>query len=66
MVLAYGVPHPKLQHLADRMVAQIRQVKSQLWCFGLTKDGHPRHTLYLAGDTPLVPFERQQDHAHFT
>lgn len=24
-----------------------------LWCFGTTKDGHPRHPLYLRGDTPL-------------
>lgn len=27
-----------------------------LLCFGTTKDGHPKHPLYLRADTPLVPF----------
>lgn len=27
-----------------------------LVCLGTTKDGHPRHPLYVAGDQPLVPF----------
>jgi len=26
----------------------------ELWCLGLTQDGHPRHPLYVAGDQPLV------------
>lgn len=25
-------------------------------CFGKTKDGHPKHPLYLKADTPLIPF----------
>lgn len=29
-----------------------------LLCFGHTKDGHPKHPLYLRGDTPLVSFNR--------
>jgi hypothetical protein len=28
-------------------------------CFGVTKDGDPRHPLYLKGDAPLVPWEPQ-------
>jgi hypothetical protein len=27
-------------------------------CLGTTKDGHPRHPLYVRGDTPLVPWRR--------
>lgn len=27
-----------------------------LRCLGTTKDGFPRHPLYVKGDTPLVPF----------
>jgi hypothetical protein len=26
----------------------------ELWCLGTTKDGHPRHPLYVAGQQPLV------------
>jgi hypothetical protein len=26
----------------------------ELWCLGTTKDGHPRHPLYVAGKQPLV------------
>ena len=28
---------------------------SRLMCLGKTKGGHPRHPLYVKGDTPLVP-----------
>jgi hypothetical protein len=27
-----------------------------LWCFGTNQDGSPKHTLYLRGDTPLIPY----------
>lgn len=27
-------------------------------CFGHTKEGHPRHPLYLPSNAPLVPFKR--------
>lgn len=26
------------------------------YCFGLTKEGYPKHPLFLSGDTPLIPF----------
>lgn len=28
-----------------------------LWCLGTTKEGYPRHPLYVRGDTPLVRWE---------
>lgn len=28
----------------------------RLWCLGTTKDGHPRHPLYVRGDQELLPF----------
>lgn len=28
---------------------------SRLMCLGKTKDGHPRHPLYVRSDAPLVP-----------
>jgi hypothetical protein len=27
-----------------------------LWCLGTTKDGHPRHPLYVKADQPLLLF----------
>ena len=30
--------------------------KGQVMCLGTTKDGHPRHPLYVKGDTEPVPF----------
>ena len=27
------------------------------WCVGQTKDGHPRHPLYVRADQPLVRWE---------
>ncbi len=32
-----------------------RQVGRRLLCLGTTKDGSPRHPLYVRGDQPLVP-----------
>lgn len=29
-----------------------------LSCLGVTKEGHPRHPLYVRGDQPIVPFSR--------
>lgn len=31
-------------------------VKKPLMCLGVTKDGHPRHPLYVKADTQLVPW----------
>lgn len=36
-----------------RAVAQLLG-RHKLWCLGTTKDGHPRHPLYVKGDQPLV------------
>lgn len=30
---------------------------ARLLCLGTTKDGHPRHPLYVRGNQPLVPWE---------
>ena len=36
-----------------------RAAGARLWCLGTTKDGHPRHPLYVRGDQPLVAWEPQ-------
>jgi hypothetical protein len=33
-----------------------REAGARLVCLGKTKNGHPRHPLYIKGDTPLEAF----------
>ena len=40
----------------DRAVANVLAGRD-LRCLGTTKDGHPRHPLYVRGDAVLEPFE---------
>lgn len=40
-----------------RVVEILRGTGASLLCLGTTKDGHPRHPLYVRGDQPLVPWE---------
>lgn len=56
VVLAYGAMHPSLHNYADEAVTILREVKNQLWCFGRTKNGDPKHPLYLKNETSLELF----------
>src|SRR5712691_8908019 len=40
----------------DQYVSQLLAHRHDVYCFGTTKGGHPRHPLYLKRDTPLVAF----------
>ena len=35
---------------------QVADLIPNLRCFGKTKDGHPKHPLYLRADTPIIDF----------
>ena len=39
----------------DRTVAGL--LERRLWCLGTTKDGHPRHPLYVRADQPLLVWD---------
>lgn len=41
---------------ADGRVAAVLPLVGSAKCFGLTKNGSPRHPLYVASATPLVPY----------
>lgn len=41
---------------AEAVKSLLRERGARLVCLGKTKDGHPRHPLYVKGDQPLVPF----------
>lgn len=55
VVCCGNVPKILRPHL-DRTVHALREQGLRLQCFGLTKEGFPRHPLYLKGNTPLIPF----------
>jgi hypothetical protein len=40
----------------DCRVLQLLARKQNVYCLDMTKDGYPRHPLYVRGDTRLVPF----------
>jgi hypothetical protein len=43
-----------LLHGRDRAVIDaVTALRAPLWCLGLTRDGHPRHPLYLPAGAPL-------------
>lgn len=39
-----------------RAVGLLRSRRAELLCLGTTKDGSPRHPLYVRGDAPIVPW----------
>jgi hypothetical protein len=54
VVLAWGTRGPFLNR--DRQVMSLLAGRNGLYCLGITKDGQPRHPLYVKGDTNLEPF----------
>jgi hypothetical protein len=40
----------------DRQVMSLLAGRKDVYCLGITKDGLPRHPLYVKGDRCLVPF----------
>ena len=53
-VVCWGV-HGVL-HGRDKAVLDL--LEPPVYCLGRTKDGHPRHPLYLASDSPCMEFKR--------
>ncbi len=54
-VAAWGSLITKVWH-GKKRIKWIKDALSPLHCLGLTKQGHPRHPLYLRKDTKLVEF----------
>jgi hypothetical protein len=55
VVLGWGTRGKFLSR--DRQVIQLLADRKEVYCLGLTKDGQPRHPLYIKGDTKLEPFD---------
>jgi len=54
VVLGWGTKGPLLGR--DRQIISLFAGLKDVYCLGITKDGQPRHPLYVKGDTSLVPF----------
>lgn len=39
----------------------LRDAGAHLWCLGTTKDGSPRHPLYVRADQPLIEWRNHAD-----
>ncbi len=55
VVCGWGV-HGEFRDQDRTVLAWLTQLDVQPLALGTTKDGHPRHPLYLPGDAELVPF----------
>ncbi|HLX39234.1 MAG TPA: DUF1643 domain-containing protein [Ktedonobacteraceae bacterium] len=54
VVAAWGTKGTLLDR--DKQVLQLLAYWQNIHCLGVTKDGHPRHPLYVNGHTGLIPF----------
>lgn len=57
IICAWGT-HGEYMDRDAKVLAIIDPFKSKTYALGLTKDGHPKHPLYLADDTEPEPFNR--------
>ena len=64
LVAAYGV-HGRQESRAERVLDALTEGGHEIQCLGLTKDGHPRHPLYVRADSaPREYFIRGQTFEH--
>lgn len=56
LVIAAWGTHGARHGRGAQVAAELTAAGVKLWCLGVTKNGHPKHPLYLAGDTSLVPY----------
>ena len=62
IVAAWGA-HGSFRQRAWRVRGLLHGAGRSVWHLGLTKDGYPRHPLYLKRTTALIPMPTQEVHA---
>lgn len=62
VVTAWGA-HPLAARRAGAVMAMAEEAGRDVRCLGVTRDGHPRHPLYVRGDTRLTGFRLHQEAA---
>lgn len=55
VIAAWGT-HGARNDRGQRVAAELDAAGVRMLCLGTTKDGHPRHPLYLPGNTRLEPY----------
>lgn len=58
VIAAWGALPKVLRPYAERVERELCAAGIELWCLGFTKDGSPRHPLYVRSDTELAPYPR--------
>ena len=56
VVLAHGILKGGLADTGAELHRRLAAAGVTAYCFGVTRDGVPRHPLYVRSDTPLIPF----------
>ncbi len=56
VVLAYGALHKRLRVHGEAVKSALASEGLDALCLGLTKDGHPKHPLYMRDDTEPFPY----------
>jgi hypothetical protein len=56
VVLGWGIRGTFLNR--DRQAVSLLAGRNDPYCLGISRDGQPRHPLYVKGDTNLEPFSR--------
>lgn len=57
MIVAWGARGADLARGLSSLAAVLRR---PLFCLGTTRDGQPRHPLYVSGDTRIVPWRPEE------
>lgn len=56
IVMVHGnLPKP-LRPFGQQVTTVLREAGVELWCFARNGDGSPKHSLYVRGDTVLMPY----------
>jgi hypothetical protein len=59
LVIAAWGTHGHLRGRGAQVTRMLGEADISLDCLGVTKDGHPRHPLYVRADAELVPYSAQ-------
>lgn len=55
VIVGWGRPGTLLGR-GERVTRLLRRAGFELWCYGTTQNGQPKHPLYLRTDSELVPY----------